>query len=193
MTDKEAWHVNQGYSDSIDYMGEDEELTDLRDDSSMQGLLKYNYADADATGVAHDNIDEILADNKAKTAFDIGSIGPLPYEQTDEFQQKAFDIAQGLAVPGAAIGKIAKARLTGGHMARTGPSYWDEMVKWKDKDVVNQIKNVNSLNKAKILVEKAFNKWGIKPQNARGMKDSYERQLMDPISEMLRTSKYKQN
>ena len=97
------------------------------------------------------------------------------------------------AVPGAAIGKIAKARLTGGHMARTGSNYWDEMVKWKDKDVVNQIKNINSLNKAKILVEKAFNKWGIKPQNARGMKDSYERQLMDPVSEILRTSKYKQN
>ena len=166
----------------------------------MEGLLKYNYATADATGVAHDNIDAELANNRQEKLEKIihqskeeGSIRALPYLQTAEGQQTMLDMAMNSAFPGSAIGKIAKARLTGGHMARTGPNYWDEMVKWKDKDVVNQIKNVNSLNKAKILVEKAFNKWGIKPQNARGMKDSYERQLMDPVSEMLRTSKYKQN
>ena len=32
----------------------------------MQGLLKYDYADPDATSTAHANIDEILAGNKAK-------------------------------------------------------------------------------------------------------------------------------
>ena len=74
MTDKEAFHINYNFPDSLVGMGKEEGLTDLRNDPSMQGLLKFNYTDPDATSTAHANIDEILADNKAQTAFDIGTI-----------------------------------------------------------------------------------------------------------------------
>ena len=121
------------------------------------------------------------------------TIGPVVAFEDTELGGSILDMVMDSAMPGVAIGKIAKARLTGGHMARTGPKYWNEMIKAKEEDILGQIKDNNSLSNAKILVEKAFKKWGIKPQNAEGMKDSYERHLMDPISEILRTSKYKQN
>ena len=80
----------------------------------MQGLLKYDYADPDATGTAHANIDEILADNKAQTAFDIGSIGPTPWLETAEGQQTMLDMVTGS--PGSAIGRVSKAAVTGGQL-----------------------------------------------------------------------------
>tara|TARA_Y100000310_G_scaffold84654_1_gene81550 strand:- start:163 stop:789 length:627 start_codon:yes stop_codon:yes gene_type:complete len=86
----------------------------------MQGLLKYNYADPDATGVAHDNIDEILAGNRAETAYNIGTIGPTPHYQTEEGQQEMFDIAEGFAFPGSALGRISKGAITGGQQAVGG-------------------------------------------------------------------------
>ena len=74
----------------------------------MQGLLKYEYAEPDATGTAHANIDDILAGNKAEhqqEQYDLhGTIGPTPHYQTEEGQQEMFDIAQGMAFPGSGIG-----------------------------------------------------------------------------------------
>ena len=53
----------------------------------MQGLLKYDYAEPDATGTAHANIDDILAGNKAEyqqEQYDIhGTVGPTPFMETD--------------------------------------------------------------------------------------------------------------
>jgi len=89
----------------------------------MNGLLKYNYADPDATGVAHDNIDGILAGNRQdKLEKDIathGGIGPTPYIQSQEGQQALMDIAMGSAFPGAAVGRVSKAAITGGKSARS--------------------------------------------------------------------------
>ena len=42
----------------------------------------------------------------------------------------------------------------------------------------------NKLYNARYLMERAMEKWGVRP---------VERKLMDPVSEILRTSKYKQN
>jgi hypothetical protein len=87
----------------------------------MEGLLKYNYATADATGVAHDNIDAELAQNRQDKLEKIihqsreeGSIRALPYLQTAEGKQTMLDIAMGSAFPGAAIGRVSKAAVTGG-------------------------------------------------------------------------------
>ena len=64
----------------------------------MEGLLKYNYAEADATGVAHDNIDAELAQNRQDKLEKIihqskeeGSIRALPYLQSAEGQQTMLD------------------------------------------------------------------------------------------------------
>ena len=178
----------------------------------IEGLLKFEYANPDATGVAHDSIDELLATNKAQNAFDIGSIGPTPYQETDEFQQKAFDIAQGLAIPGAAIGRIAKGAITGGHrmlgkipkhiqnlldtpgspfvvspFAGGGKELLKKGTKEGDrvgKELLGLMKEDNKINRARILMEKALNKWG-------GIKHSQT--VNDPITENLRALKYRQN
>ena len=191
MTDKEAWHVNQGYSDSIDYMGEDEELTDLRNDSSMQGLLKYNYAKSDATGVAHGNIDAILAGNRQDKLEKLiereGSIRATPYLETEEGKQTLFEVAMGSAFPGAAIGRTTKAAITGGQgiINNMPKKLVDEALeKGGFKALTSQVNWNNKLNSTRLLMEKALSKWGV---------DDRARKLMDPISEMLRTSKYKQN
>jgi hypothetical protein len=75
----------------------------------MEGLLKYNYAEADATGVAHDNIDAELAQNRQDKLEKIihqskeeGSIRALPYLETAEGKQTILDLVTGS--PGAAIG-----------------------------------------------------------------------------------------
>ena len=78
----------------------------------MQGLLKYDYAEPDATGTAHANIDKLLAGNKAETARSIGTIGPTPWMETAEGQQTLLDMVTGS--PGGAIGRVSKAAVTGG-------------------------------------------------------------------------------
>ena len=94
----------------------------------IEGLLKYYVADADATGVAHDNIDEILAGNRKETLEkDIamhGSIGPTPYIQTEEGQQALMDIVMGSAGPGLAIGRVSKASVTGGQSIGEALKSW---------------------------------------------------------------------
>jgi len=160
----------------------------------MNGLLKYNYADPDATGVAHDNIDGILAGNRQdKLEKDIathGGIGPTPYIQSQEGQQALLDVAMGSAFPGAAVGRMSKAAVTGGQ--RFIDPLFKQMTTGKpissalqsSKQFIDSIKWANQTNVARSAWEKAMKRWGVRPD---------ERQLMDPVSEMLRTSKYKQN
>ena len=175
----------------------------------MQGMLKYNYAEPDATGTAHANIDSILAGNKEETARSIGTIGPTPFMETDEGQQTLMDMAMGSAMPGAAIGRIAKGAVTGGHrMLSKIPKhiqnlldtpgspfvanpFTKELVKkgTKEGDKVGKellglMKEDNKINRARILMEKALNKWG-------GIKHSQT--VNDPITENLRALKYRQN
>ena len=153
----------------------------------MNGLLKYNYSEPVSTGVAHDNIDGILAENKARTLADnirqSGSIGPTPFAQTDEGQEALLEIAMGSAMPGTAIGRISNKMLTGGLPAKTLKTFVDQIYH-KPSDIINQIKNINKLNSSRLAAEKALNKHGIPHEG---------RKLMDPVSEILRTSRYKQN
>ncbi len=181
----------------------------------MEGLLKFNYADADATGVAHDNIDEILADNKAKTAFDIGSIGPTPFMETDEGQQTLMDIAMESAFPGAAIGRMSKAAVTGGSSIfpkLTQNAKWLQLkeVPKKYREVIRGIPKEkfpdyfkkpslewhdqqNKINAARMRMEKALDKHKIPHQ--RGIPSQPEKPLplMDSVSELLHALRFRKN
>jgi len=163
----------------------------------MEGLLKYNYATADATGVAHDNIDAELANNRQEKLEKIilqskeeGSIRALPYLQTAEGQQTMLDIAMNSAFPGAAIGSMSKAAVTGGQ--RLLDPLFKQMTTGKpissalksSKQFIDNIKWDNQTNAARLAWEKAMKKWGVRPT---------ERQMMDPVTETLRRSKYKRN
>ena len=177
-----------------------------------EGLIKYSQTESDATGVAHDNIDGILAGNRQdKLEKDIamhGGIGPTPYIQSQEGQQALLDVAMGSAFPGAAIGRLSKAAVTGGsamfpRLTQSGKYLqqkilpknvkralskpdrpWIKFNEYFKKPSLEWYDQQNELNSARITMEKAMRKWGVKPD---------ERKLMDPVSEVLRTSKYKQN
>ena len=135
----------------------------------MNGLLKYNYADPDATGVAHDNIDGILAGNRQdKLEKDIamhGSIGPTPYMETEEGQQALMDIAMGSAFPGAAIGRVSNAALTGGQLSRagkTGKAFYGRLLKdMSPKEFVRRADWDNKLTKGRLETMKAYEKHDI--------------------------------
>ena len=136
----------------------------------MEGLLKYNYATADATGVAHDNIDEILADNKAKTAFDIGSIGPTPFMETDEGQQTLMDIAMESAFPGAAIGRVSKAAATGGRqLLEKGASSLKQRISNAYADIVDPKEIMKNPRPGKWVT-----KWGKKIRNPQAYRKALE-------------------
>ena len=110
----------------------------------MEGLLKYNYSDPDATGVAHDNIDSILAGNRAEEARRIGTIGPTPWGETEEGQQSLMDMAMGSAFPGAAVGRVAKGAVTGGEalLPKAMKQFKQTFGKQRsDKDIRNVIKD----------------------------------------------------
>ena len=87
----------------------------------MKGLLKYNYEEPDATGVAHDSIDNLLAENRYNTQQETyareGTIGPTPFMQTEEGEQALLDMVTGSVGGGlgGAIGRVAKGAITGGH------------------------------------------------------------------------------
>ena len=172
----------------------------------MEGLLKYNYADADATGVAHDNIDAELANNRQEKLEKLihqskeeGSIRALPYLQTAEGQQTMLDIAMGSAFPGSAIGSMSKASLTGGGAtAKSLQKYLQQLFKKSgsegprdkilrhdkmpafDKEVIGRIDAETEVGVARSAWEKAMKKWGIKPN---------ERTVNDPVTELLRSQK----
>ena len=147
----------------------------------MNGLLKSSLILLDST----------LAENKARTLADnirqSGSIGPTPFAQTNEGQEALLEIAMGSAFPGAAIGRTTKAAITGGQgVINNMPKKLVEeaLEQGGVKGLTSQIDWNNKLNSTRLLMEKALSKWGVTDKS---------RQLMDPVSEVLRTSKYKQN
>ena len=158
----------------------------------MEGMLKYNYAEPDATSTAHANIDEILAGNKAKhqqAQYDLhGTIGPTPHWETEEGQQEMYDIAEGFAFPGSALGRVAKGAITGGHLSRAGKpgkDFYHRLLKdMSPKEFVQRADWDEQLNNARKLMEKAFKKWG-------GIK--HNQTVNDPVTEILRASKYRKN
>ena len=153
-----------------------------------EGLIKYSQTESDATGVAHDNIDGILAGNRAETAYNTGTIGPIPEPMIGGVPEDTLmEIAMGSAFPGAAIGRTTKAAITGGQgiINNMPKKLVDEALEQGGfKGLTSQVNWNNKLNSTRLLMEKALSKWGV---------DDRARKLMDPISEMLRTSKYKQN
>ena len=106
------------------------------DENPNAGMLKYTYATADATGVAHDNIDNILVGNRQDKLEKLiereGSIRALPYISTAEGQQTMLDMAMGSAMPGAAIGRVSKAAATGGRRLLSKDAKWY-------KDLINNM------------------------------------------------------
>jgi hypothetical protein len=158
----------------------------------MNGLLKYNYSEPVSTGVAHDNIDlhinndyynKKLQDAQDALTKSDATIGPVVDFGDTELGGSILDIAMGSAMPGTAIGRISNKMLTGGLPAKTLKTFVDQIYH-KPSDIINQIKNINKLNSSRLAAEKALNKHGIPHEG---------RKLMDPVSEILRTSKYKQN
>ena len=152
----------------------------------MEGMLKYNYAEPDATGTAHANIDELLAGNKAEPARSIGTIGPTPFMETAEGKQTLLDMVTGS--PGGAIGRVAKGAITGGQLSRAGKAgkdFYHRLLKdMSPKEFVHRADWDERLNDARKLMEKAFKKWG-------GIK--HNQTVNDPVTEILRASKYRKN
>ena len=172
----------------------------------MEGLLKYNYADADATGVAHDNIDAELANNRQEKLEKLihqskeeGSIRALPYLQTAEGQQTMLDMAMGSAFPGAAIGRVAKGAVTGGHLGREGlKKYYQRLIhggKYKrfDDEMLSQKKYDNKVSASRLAREKAFDKFGLPHQRANPVKPEESLPLMDSVSEILHALRFRKN
>jgi hypothetical protein len=161
-----------------------------------EGLIKYSQTESDATGVAHDNIDGILAGNRQdkleKLVEREGSISALPYLETEEGQQTLMDIAMGSAFPGAAVGRVSKAAITGGgatakSLQKSLQSLFNPkqfragkpMPKF-DKEVLGRIDAETEVGVARSAWEKAMKKWGIGPD---------ERAVFDPVTEVLRSQK----
>ena len=184
----------------------------------MQGLLKYDYAEPDATGTAHANIDEILAGNKAKhqqAQYDLhGTIGPTPFWETEEGQQEMYDMAEGFAFPGSAIGRISKGAITGGHklikaapklklMGRDAGDLIKGFFKTKagkkmldeDKAFLDRAKKIAEKHAiSKIQSENKINTSRIALEtayNKHGLR--HETVVNDPVTEILRGYKYRKN
>jgi len=154
----------------------------------MNGLLKYNYEEPDATGVAHDNIDSILAENRYNTQQETyareGTIGPTPFIDTEEGQDLLLSLVTGS--PGSAIGRISKGAITGGQslLASKPQELINQILKTKGgAGLTQQVEYNNVINRARILMEKALDKFGIKHSQA----------VNDPITEILRAGKHRRN
>jgi hypothetical protein len=186
------------------------------DENPNAGMLKYTYATADATGVAHDNIDAELANNRQEKLEKIilqskeeGSIRALPYLQTAEGQQTMLDIAMGSAFPGAAIGRVSKAAVTGGSsifprltknakwlqqkelskadrrdiaVGRSGRN-WTKFNEFFKKPSAKWHSEQNKVNSNRIAMEKALDKHKVQ----------HNKTVNDPITEILRALKYRKN
>tara|TARA_R100001443_G_scaffold111864_1_gene124993 strand:- start:1968 stop:2741 length:774 start_codon:yes stop_codon:yes gene_type:complete len=177
------------------------------------GMFKFLSAPADNTGVAHDNIDGILAENKARTLADnirqSGSIGPTPFAQTDEGQEALLELAMGSAMPGTAIGRVSKASVTGGQIAKEAlnkmikggkpkpqipyelAEEWDQLPAVHSK--LEQIKWNNKINASRLAKEKAFDKYGLPHQRGNPSYPVERLPLMDSISELLHALKFRKN
>jgi hypothetical protein len=172
----------------------------------MEGLLKYNHAEADATGVAHDSIDSILVGNRRdkleKMIEREGSIRAFPYFDSEEGKQTLLETAMGFVFPGAAVGRVAKGAVTGGHMARSWMSkYFNKIIGAKPGTNPKNLKGMQNLdyermmkkymeeqNKINILKHKAdnamFHKTG---------KSGLDSPMNDPVTVALRESKIGRN
>ena len=160
----------------------------------MEGLLKYNYAAADATGVAHDNIDAELAQNRQEKLEKIihqskeeGSIRALPYLQTAEGQQTMLDMAMNSAFPGSALGRVSKAAATGGELSKAGSAgkaFYHRLLKDMDaKEFLGRADWDKKVDGTRKLMEKAYDKFGIR----------HNENLNDPITETLRALGHRKN
>ena len=124
-------HRITSLEDLKDYQSGDANLRDAYDfytnrnypfpeSTGMNGLMKYPVAES--TGRATEGIDNIIASNKADYEASLpqpkpeATLGPTPWMETDEGQQTLMDIAMGNAFPGAAIGRVSRAALTGGQL-----------------------------------------------------------------------------
>lgn len=83
MTDQEWARISQAHnsgSGAVELPGAYDDFN--TSDPRVSGLLKYSYEDADNTGVAHDNIDEILSRNHEEAMLEryaqSGFMGPTP-------------------------------------------------------------------------------------------------------------------
>jgi len=169
----------------------------------MQGLLKYDYVEPDATGTAHANIDKLLAGNREETARSIGTIGPTPWMETAEGQQTLLDMVTGS--PGGAIGRVSKAAVTGGSSIfprLTQNAKWLQLkeIPKKYREAIRGINKEkfplyfkkpsakwhseqNKVNSNRIAMEKALDKYKVK----------HNQTVHDPITEILRALKYRKN
>jgi hypothetical protein len=157
---------------------------------------------SESTSRAHDSIDNILRANMEASHGERlkreGTIGPTPFMETEEGQQTLLDMVTGS--PGGAIGRVAKGAVTGGHMSKNLLSkYFKKIIGAKPEISPKNLKGMqrldyerltkgaieadNKTNATRILMEKALNKFGIKHGQA----------VNDPITEMLRASKYRRN
>ena len=161
----------------------------------MTGLLESQYAEPSSTGVAHDNIDELLAENRRQSQeeqYDLhGTIGPTPFMDTEEGQDLLLSLVTGS--PGSAIGRISKSAITGGQVTN---KVLRKLLKQKGKPTkgmdlspgsmhgkLNQIKSDNKINSSRIAMGKALDKFGIK----------HEPSFLDPVTKMLREGKMNRN
>ena len=92
-----------------------EPLLNALDLMTMEGLDRPSYIEDPEDILAQNRIEELLALKDVA-----GTIGPIPYHETDEFRQQAFNIAEGLAFPGAGIG----ASISGGRLAKISEDMW---------------------------------------------------------------------
>ena len=134
--------------------------------NTISDMLAPTVVDPDATLV------DVFGE-KSKDADDImdyvyslhGTIGSTPYHETDEFRQEAFDIAEGLAFPGAGIG----ASIRGGKQALdVGKGGWRFLTKY-----------MHDLSKMKLVDPKKVAK--IKPsQIDKDWKKAYDALMKSP-------------
>ena len=175
----------------------------------MEGLLKYNYAEADATGVAHDGIDGILAGNRQdkleKMIRTEGSIRALPYLESEEGKQTILEIAMGSAFPGSAIGRVSEAAVTGGQ--RLLDPLFKQMTSGKPlpfmlrnpkgspqaKQFLDRLKWDNKVSGSRLAREKAYDKHGLPHQRGNPAQPEEALPLMDSVSELLHALRFRKN
>ena len=184
----------------------------------MNGLLKYNYADPDATGVAHDNIDGMLAENRLSTAMDIGTIGPQVDFLDTKIGNTLLDAVVGGA-PGAAIGRISKAAITGGssifpRLTKSGKylqqkelpksaskaiaagrsfGNWTKFNEYFKRPSAKWHSEQNKVNSNRIAMEKALDKHKIPHQRGNPAQPEEPLPLMDSVSELLHALRFRKN
>ena len=177
------------------------------------GLLDYSIESPVSTGVNFGSIQAPVTGQWLDRDMQY-SIGAQP---DDDFTRQIFDIVTGsVGAAPMAIGKISKAAITGGQaipyneitrrinkfkgLTRDQKATFNKLNKKmqekgtlgidKVDDFINTINFNNKLNSSRILMQKALDKYGIRHDNLPG---SVNRRLSDPITEILRTIKYKQN